>query len=92
MIVEESSTLVNLMEKPSIVNWVSAGIGVFNDVAFTGIAVNKPVDITEVYEKMIQRNLPVNVYKEYGYWQDVGTQENLRSAIFDLGSGVTDDL
>lgn len=73
-----------IIEKPDIHNLVSAGIGMFEESAFASFLANTSINITDVYEKMVQENKSINVFQINGYWQDLGTKESLTTATNDI--------
>ena len=75
---------IQIDEKPNVNNYISAGIGVFEELAFTPFLPNKPLNITEIYMRMIEVSNPINVFQIKGYWQDLGTAESLKAATSDV--------
>jgi dTDP-glucose pyrophosphorylase len=75
---------VQFTEKPDVHNYISAGIGVFEESAFTPFLANKPLNITDIYSRMIEERKSINVFQINGYWQDLGTRESLKAATSDL--------
>jgi dTDP-glucose pyrophosphorylase len=75
---------IQISEKPDIHNYISAGIGVFEESAFTKFLANAPLNITEIYARMIEESNSINVFQINGYWQDLGTTESLKAATSDV--------
>jgi NDP-sugar pyrophosphorylase family protein len=75
---------IKIVEKPNIHNYVSAGIGVFEESAFASFLVNKPLNVTDIYTRLIDESKPINVFQINGYWQDLGTSESLKVATSDV--------
>jgi dTDP-glucose pyrophosphorylase len=80
----EGKQLVNILEKPNLSSWISAGIAIFNKESFEEFKVGQVVNVTDVYSKLLSRKLPVDVYKIPGYWRDLGTNESLQLAHQEL--------
>ncbi len=75
---------IQIKEKPDIQHYVSAGIGVFEESAFTPFIPNKPLSVTDIYTRMIEAGNSINVFQISGYWQDLGTSERLKLATSDV--------
>lgn len=84
----QNGRLVSLVEKPTISHQVYAGVGVYSDRAFEGFQPSKPINATDVYEKLLEEEKEVRVFEISGYWRDIGTGESLQIANRDVGLGT----
>jgi dTDP-glucose pyrophosphorylase len=79
--------VTSIFEKPTFSNLVSAGVGVYSNSAFFGFDSGKPINATDIYEKLLIEKKEIGVFEISGYWRDIGTGESLKGAHQDLGIG-----
>lgn len=84
----QDGRLVSLVEKPTISHQVYAGVGVYSSRAFEGFQPGRPINATDVYEKLLEEEKKVRVFEISGYWRDIGTGESLQIANRDVGLGT----
>lgn len=84
----ENGKVSSIIEKPTISNLVYAGVGVYCDSAFSGFESGKPINATDVYEKLLSEKREIGVFEISGYWRDIGTGESLKGVHQDLGIGA----
>jgi len=65
--------LKEIIEKPSIESFVSAGIYVVDHSLIKYISKNKKTDIDYFIKKIIKKKLKISVYSHEDYWYELGT-------------------
>lgn len=77
---EERGFLVDIEEKPSSYRLINSGVYMFGREAISLVPQNTFFPITDLFGKLLDRQLPVAVYTMKGDWIDVGRHEELRRA------------
>ena len=77
---ENRGFIEGFQEKPRLVNWINAGVNVFEKEAFEDFFVGDQIDIPDVYQSLLRKEIDIRLFKSDEYWRDIGTLENLESA------------
>lgn len=72
--------ILKIDEKPSQRHFVNAGIYVLGPHALTQISKNAPMDMTTLFEKLIQKKRKVSAFPIREYWLDIGHMDDLKKA------------
>jgi NDP-sugar pyrophosphorylase family protein len=83
----ENEIVTSIVEKPTLSNFIYAGVAVYCESSFEGFEYGQPIQATEIYSKLLSENKKISIFKIDGYWRDIGTGESLRIAHRDLGLG-----
>jgi NDP-sugar pyrophosphorylase family protein len=75
--------LIKLEEKPNTLQ-INAGIYLANKAVLDLIPLNQPFGMDDLMNSMLQHQQPVSVYPFDGYWQDIGNEEEYKSAMQDF--------
>lgn len=78
--VDDNNRMVNLVEKPSSVHFISAGIYVLAPETLDLIPPQTPFDMPSLLRRLMQRKDYPAVYPLHEYWQDVGSPRELEQA------------
>jgi NDP-sugar pyrophosphorylase family protein len=81
----QNGRLTSLVEKPALSHQIYAGVCVYSEKAFNGFQPHKPINATDVFEKLLEEEKEIRVFEISGYWRDIGTGESLQGARQDLG-------
>ncbi|MEK9702697.1 MAG: sugar phosphate nucleotidyltransferase, partial [Deltaproteobacteria bacterium] len=76
----EGTRLVALEEKPTLTNYVNAGVYVLSPQAWKSLNREEACDMPELLESLQQSNQPIHVFPIHEYWLDVGHPETLERA------------
>ena len=85
VVFESGDRLLSFREKPTFTNFIYSGIGILNRTSAVAFENQGAFDITDIYQDLIERSIPVNIYRINGYWRDLGTGESLNQANSELG-------
>jgi len=85
VVFESGDRLLTFKEKPTFTNYIYSGIGILNSASLEAFKNQSTFDITDIYQDLIERSIPVNIYRINGYWRDLGTGESLNQANRELG-------
>ena len=77
---EPEGRVTGLREKPTWVGTVNAGVYVLHPELITGIPGDRPVPMTELIERCLERGESVNAWRVVGEWHDVGQPKDLARA------------
>lgn len=83
--IDDTHTLVDYSEKPSIDYNVSMGIYVFEPGVLDFIPQGKYFDLPELIMKLIESKEKVKGYKYNGYWLDIGRPDDYERAQQEYG-------
>ncbi len=75
-----------LREKPQMQFCVNAGIYLVSPQAFRCIPSGQRSDMTDLIQRLLDRNLPVACFPIHEYWLDVGNPEDYARANKEVGS------
>ena len=76
----EGTRMVALEEKPTLTNYVNAGVYVLSPQVWTHLNREEACDMPELLESLQQSNQPIHVFPIHEYWLDVGHLETLERA------------
>ncbi|MBL8693153.1 MAG: NTP transferase domain-containing protein [Planctomycetes bacterium] len=76
--------IVQIQEKPRIVNWCNAGIYCVSPSLIAQVPRNTYVDMTTMIETLIARGEAVEGFPLWEYWRDAGTPGELERASAEL--------
>jgi dTDP-glucose pyrophosphorylase/CBS domain-containing protein len=76
----EGTRMVALEEKPTLTNYVNAGVYVLSPQVWTYLNREEACDMPELLESLQQSNQPIHVFPIHEYWLDVGHLETLERA------------
>ena len=85
-VIEEKNGLIkNITEKPTITNFINAGMYILSPKFFDFLEYNKKIDMPDVFRKAIIQKKKTHLYSFYNSWFEVGRLEDLERAkkIFD---------
>lgn len=77
---DESGKLYGVEEKPNIVQWVNAGIYVFNPDILSFVPPKMPFSMTALFQNLIRVGRNAHTHVVDGLWMDVGRHEDLERA------------
>ena len=75
---------IGFREKPSYNFNVSMGVYAFNRQVLDCVPENHPFGFDNLMHKMLDSQMPVNVYKYSGYWLDIGRPDDYEKANLDM--------
>jgi len=84
VIEDDGSLISNIVEKPTIRNKISTGIYVLNPEALKFLKKEAHIDMPELIQKFIEKDLKVGFYVHHGYWLDIGRIEDFKRAEQDI--------
>ncbi len=90
IIVDGEKRISQFIEKPQnpVSNLINAGIYIIHPEILDEMPADREVSIErEVFPALIERGKKLFAYVHKGYWKDVGTIQNYRSANFDIVEG-----
>ncbi len=67
-------------EKPKITHWVSMGIYGMTPSIFDFIPLKSYFDLPQLVNKLISEGVDVKAYRHFGFWLDIGREEDFKSA------------
>ncbi len=76
----EGTLMVALEEKPTLTNYVNAGVYVLSPQVWKHLNREEACDMPELLESLQQSNQPIHVFPIHEYWLDVGHLETLERA------------
>jgi len=76
----EHNSIVNLSEKPSVENYVNAGIYIIDNQCIKEIPINQRHDMTEFISYLLSKNKKISGYLINGDWTDIGQLKDYWSA------------
>ena len=76
----EHNSIVNLSEKPSVENYVNAGIYVIDNLCIKEIPTNQQYDMTDFISYLLLKNKKISGYLINGDWTDIGQLKDYWSA------------
>lgn len=76
----DNSIMVGFKEKPSMKFTVSMGIYCMEPKILDLIPENVPFGFDDLMHEMLERRLPVHMYRHDGLWLDIGREEDFRHA------------
>ena len=76
----EHNRIVDLSEKPSVENYVNAGIYVIDNQCIKEIPTNQQCDMTEFISYLLSKNKKISGYLINGDWTDIGQLKDYWSA------------
>lgn len=86
-VVESSDGMVrSIVEKPSFVYPVNAGLYVLSESALDLIPPDGPMDMPELLTKMLARGFKVRSQRDDGYWIDIGHMSDYNRANAEFGA------
>ncbi len=77
---DNNSKLINYIEKPSYIRYVSMGINVFNKRCKRYISKGESIGIPELVLRMKSKKENIYCYKSKVYWLDIGRIEDFQAA------------
>jgi NDP-sugar pyrophosphorylase family protein len=77
---DANNRLIKLEEKPETLQ-INAGIYIVNKAVLEFIPLNKPFGMDELVDSMLRHDKQVSVYPFDGYWQDIGNEEEYKTAM-----------
>lgn len=80
----ESKDLIAFKEKPEMVYSVSMGVNVLNRKCLAFIQPGVYLDMPDLMINMKDSGLPVRVFEQPCYWQDIGRPDDYEKAILDF--------
>jgi NDP-sugar pyrophosphorylase family protein len=80
----DSDKAIGFREKPSYNFNVSMGVYAFNRKILDCVPHNYPFGFDNLMLKMLDLQMPVNVYKYSGYWLDIGRPDDYEKANLDI--------
>lgn len=72
--------LIGIEEKPTVSNFVSAGLYILNDKCRQLVTNGEHLDMPDVFNRGLASGLSFNVFPIHEYWTDVGRIEDLERA------------
>lgn len=75
------SKVLSLQEKPHYTYYVNAGIYVLNQRARQVITPGEPTDMTTVFDRLIEAEVPVHAYIINEFWMDIGQREDYLTSL-----------
>jgi len=85
----DGARLAGVTEKPRLDYMINSGIYVMSPVAIElAIAVNEPVDVPDVIERLIKLRRHVVAFPIREYWLDVGRHDDFHKADRDIAEGL----
>lgn len=76
----EHNTIIGLSEKPSVENYINAGIYVIDNQSIKEIPDNKHYDMTDFISHLLSKNGRISGYLINGDWSDIGQLKDYCSA------------
>ena len=73
--------IVAYEEKPEIVSTVSMGIYVLEPSALEAIPADRPFDVPDLVQTLLEAGQPVGAYRYDGLWFDIGRKEDYEQAV-----------
>lgn len=77
---KNGNRLVEIQEKPASNHLISVGMYVLNPSVLTFVPKNEEFPITDLFDVLLERNIPVGVHFVEEEWIDVGRLEDLKKA------------
>lgn len=81
----KNADLLDIQEKPVNSFFVNAGIYVLNPDVLDMVPSGKYYDMTDLFNKIIKRNLKSSVFPIKEYWLDIGRVQDFEAANFEYG-------
>jgi dTDP-glucose pyrophosphorylase len=88
---DETGQFVGIDEKPTLNNYVSAGVYVFSQSFRSLVGKNMRIDLPELLTLGKRRGLRVGLFPIHEYWTDVGRPEDLEKAEMAYSECEPDD-
>jgi dTDP-glucose pyrophosphorylase/predicted transcriptional regulator len=68
----EHNRIINMSEKPSVENYINAGIYIIDNLCIEGIPTHKHYDMTDLVAHLLAKNMRICGYLINGAWTDIG--------------------
>ncbi len=82
--VDDSNSIKGINEKPVHEYKVNTGIYTLNPEVLAEVPINEYLDMTTLFELMINKNLKLLTYDFDEYWLDIGRKDDFKKANLDL--------
>ena len=79
----DSGYLTDIIEKPTETFFCNSGIYIFSKNVFDHIEFNKPLNMNELFLKLLRKNHKISIFPMFESWDDIGTPENLKGIMHD---------
>lgn len=76
----DGERLLGIEEKPVHRHYVNAGIYVFSPEALDELQPSEPLDMPQLFERLIEKDKKTTVFPLREYWMDIGRHEDLERA------------
>jgi len=73
-------SVVDIVEKPILKHYVSAGVYVLSPICLDFVRANEPLDMPELFKRLVGSGKDVLHYEVREYWRDVGHPDDLEAA------------
>ena len=87
---DDSSSIINIDEKPTYSFDVNAGIYLLNPDVIDKLPINEYFDMPSLFESLVDEGYNTSVYRVDDYWIDIGRKEDLQKANLDMNGYLND--
>ena len=77
----ENGELLEIIEKPTLKNYVNAGVYVLEPSAVLDLVDNKYLDMPDLFDQLLANNKVISIFPIHEYWIDIGRQGTLLQAL-----------
>lgn len=79
--VDDEGKMSDFEEKPQRLEWVSMGVYMVSRSVLLGLTQDERIGFDHLFRQMLDAGCPPNLFQHHGYWLDIGSPADYKSAM-----------